>query len=246
MLRKRSEYWRNVIDPSVGFVRSRYASGDWITPVDPTKRGEFTTQLPDGKTQKERYVTESNPYIYTFYVPQNVPGLIETLGGNEKFIAALDGLFSRGLYNQKRAVAPHSLSLRFRGGAAKTQAQIRKSLTLYTDGPGGLPGNDDEGQMSAWWVLGAMGIYPVCPGRPVYSIGSPLFTRLTLHHPGGSSFVIEAHNNSDSAMYIRSATLNGKRLRVAQIDHATLTKRGRLVLEMSSRPMPNAFTESPK
>jgi predicted alpha-1,2-mannosidase len=247
MLRKRSEYWRNVIDTSVGFARGRYANGAWITPFDPAKPGEFTTNLPNGSTLKERYVTESNPYIYTFYVPQNVRGLIQTLGGNQKFVAALDGLFNRGLYDQGNEPSHHIPYLYdFAGAPEKTQAQVRKSLALYSVGPGGLPGNDDEGQMSAWWVLGAMGIYPVCPGRPVYSIGSPLFTRITLHHPDGSTFVIEAHNNSDSAMYIRSATLNGKHLRIAQIDHATLMKPGQLVFEMSSAPTPNAFTELPR
>jgi putative alpha-1,2-mannosidase len=176
-----------------------------------------------------------------------VPGLIKALGVNRKFVAALDRLFDRGLYNQGNEPSHHIPYLYdFAGALEKTQLQIRKSLALYSDGPGGLPGNDDDGQMSAWWVLGAMAIYPVCPGRPVYSIGSPLFTRLTLHHPDGSLFVIEAHDDSDSAMYIRSATLNGKRLRVAQITHATLMKPGRLVFEMSSTPTPNAFTESPK
>jgi predicted alpha-1,2-mannosidase len=247
MLRRRSEYWRNVIDNSVGFARGRYANGDWITPFDPAKPGEFSTKHPNGTTLKERYVTESNPYIYTFYVPQNVHGLIQALGGNGKFVAALDGLFNRGLYDQGNEPSHHIPYLYdFAGAPEKTQAQIRKSLALYTDGPGGLPGNDDDGQMSAWWVLGAVGIYPVCPGRPIYSIGSPLFKRITLHHSDGSTFVIEAHNNSDSAMYIRSATLNGKRLRVAQINHSELMKSGRLVFEMSSNPTPNAFTGVPK
>ncbi len=88
MLRKRSENWRNVIDASVGFARGRYADGSWIQPFDPAKPGDITVTAKDGRKLKEQYVTESNPYIYTFYVPQNVPGLIGALGGNQKFIAA--------------------------------------------------------------------------------------------------------------------------------------------------------------
>ncbi len=246
MLRKRSENWRNVIDASVGFARGRYADGSWIQPFDPAKPGDITVTSKDGRKIKEQYVTESNPYIYTFYVPQNVPGLISALGGNQKFVASLDGLFSRGLYDQGNEPSHHIPYLyNFAGAPEKTELQVRKSLALYRDAPDGLPGNDDDGQMSAWWVLSAMGIYPVAPGRPVYTIGSPLFSRVTLHHADGSTFVIEAHGNSDGAPYVHSATLNGVPLHVAQIDHATLMKSGRLVFEMSATPTGNAFTEQP-
>ncbi len=247
MLRKRSENWRNVIDTKTGFARGRYANGSWIEPFDPAKPGDITVTLKDGRTVKEQYVTESNPYIYTFFVPQNVPGLIEAIGGREKFIAELDGLFNQNLYDQGNEPSHHIPYLyNFAGAPEKTEAQVRRSLALYRDGPAGLPGNDDDGQMSAWWVLGAMGIYPVCPGRPVYSIGSPLFSRVTLRHADGTTFVIEAHGVSDAAMYVHSATLNGRPLHVAQIDHATLMKTGKLVFEMSASPAGNAFTEQPR
>jgi predicted alpha-1,2-mannosidase len=246
MLRKRSENWRNVIDPSVGFARGRYADGSWITPFKSTD-AHFTAKLPNGQEKKEDYTTESNPYIYTFYVPQNVPGLIQQLGGKQAFIDKLDGLFSRNLYDQGNEPSHHIPYLyNFAGAPAKTEAQVRKSLALYQDGPDGLPGNDDDGQMSAWWVFSAMGLYPVCPGRPVYSIGSPLFTRMSIRHPDGTTFTIEAPNNSDATPYVRSVTLNGKPLHIAQIDHATLMKTGKLVFEMSSSPTSNAFTELPK
>jgi predicted alpha-1,2-mannosidase len=228
MLRKRSENWRNVFDASVGFVRGRHEDGSWVEPFEPGKNAS--------------YITEGLPWQYTFFVPQNIPGLIEAMGGRERFIAKLDGLFERNLYDQGNEPSHHIPYLyNYAGAYAKTEAQIRKSLALYTDAPGGLPGNDDDGQMSAWWVMSAMGFYEVCPGRPVYSIGSPLFERVTIHHADGTSFVIEAIGNSDSAPYIRTAMLNGKPLATPQIDHTSLMKTGHLVFQMSGSPKVSAF-----
>jgi predicted alpha-1,2-mannosidase len=228
MLRKRSENWRNVFDASVGFARGRHADGTWVEPFDPTKNA--------------LYITEGLPWQYTFFVPQNIPGLIDAMGGREHFIAKLDGLFNRNLYDQGNEPSHHIPYLyNYAGAYAKTQAQVRKSLALYSDAPDGLPGNDDDGQMSAWWVMSAMGFYPVCPGRPVYAIGSPLFERVTIHHADGTSFVIEAIGNSDSAPYIRAAMLNGKPLATPQIDHTSLMKTGHLVFRMSDSPKVSAF-----
>jgi predicted alpha-1,2-mannosidase len=228
MLHKRSENWRNVFDSAVGFVRGRHADGTWVMPFDPAKPAS--------------YITEGLPWQYTFFVPQNIPGLIEAMGGRDRFIAQLDGLFDRNLYDQGNEPSHHIAYLYNAAGApAKTEQRVREMMALYTDAPGGLPGNDDDGQMSAWWVMSSIGIYQVCPGRPVYSIGSPLFHRVTLHHADGTTFVIETTGNSDRAAFIRAATLNGKPLTVPQIDHASLMRAGHLVLEMSDSPNPNAF-----
>jgi predicted alpha-1,2-mannosidase len=231
LLHTRSEDWHNVFDESVGFVRGRHADGAWVEPFDPSKPAP--------------YITEGLPWQYTFFVPQNIPGLIEAMGGREKFIEELDGLFQRGLYDQGNEPSHHIAYLYNDAGAAwKTEKHIRELLALYTDAPGGEPGNDDDGQMSAWWVMSAMGIYQVCPGRPVYSIGSPLFRRVTLHHQDGSSFVIDAKGNSEKAMYIHTALLNGRRLTKPVIEHAVLMKPGKLVLEMSESPEAGAFDAS--
>jgi len=231
MLRKRSENWRNVFDTKTGFARGRHADGSWVEPFDPAKPAS--------------YITEGLPWQYTFFVPQNVPGLIDAMGGRARFVATLDGLFDRNLYDQGNEPSHHIAYLYNMAGAPeKTERHVRQMLALYTDAPDGLPGNDDDGQMSAWWVMSAMGIYEVCPGRPVYSIGSPLFSRITLHHADGTSFVIEAHGNSDSAPYIRTASLNGKPLKQPLVDHATLMKAGHLEFQMSGSPATSAFDRS--
>jgi len=106
----------------------------------------------------------------------------------------------------------------------------------YNSGPFGLSGDDDGGAMSAWYVFSAMGFYPVCPGEPVYEIGSPIFDRLTLSAGGGKTFVIEARNVSDMNKYIQSAVLNGQALNKTWIAHADIVRGGRLVFQMGSRP----------
>jgi predicted alpha-1,2-mannosidase len=228
MLRKRSENWRNVFDNKVGFVRGRHADGSWVEPFDPAKPAS--------------YITEGLPWQYTFFVPQNIPGLIAAMGGRERFIAELDGLFDRHLYDQGNEPS-HQIAYLYdaAGAPAKTERRVREMMALYSDAPDGLPGNEDDGQMSAWWVMSAMGIYQVCPGRPVFSIGSPLFHRVALHHSDGTTFVIEANGNSDRDAYIQGATLNGAPLNTPEIDYTTLMHAGHLVFQMSDSPNVSAF-----
>ena len=224
MFHKRSENWRNVIDPETGFARGRHADGTWISPFNPAKSTSYTT--------------ESNPWIYTFFVPQNPQGMIEAEGGREKFIARLDGLFDKNLYDQGNEPSHHIPYLYDAAGAAwKTQERIRAAMALYNDSPGGEPGNDDDGQMSAWYVLSAMGFYQVCPGYPEYWIGSPIFDKATLHVPGGKEFTIVAKNNSAANKYIQSATLNGRPFTGYLLRHADIVKGGVLVFEMGSVPV---------
>src|SRR5579859_3535223 len=184
-----------MLHPRGRFARGRYADGHWVKPFDPA--------------QPARYITEGIPWQYTFFVPQNVPGLIAVLGGRGRFIARLDGLFARHLDDQSNEPSHHIPYLYDYAGAAwKTQQHVREVLSQYNDSPGGLPGNDDGGQMSAWYILSAMGFYPVCPGVATYAIGSPLFSRVTIHQPHGKTFAIVANHNSAKNIYIQSATLN--------------------------------------
>jgi predicted alpha-1,2-mannosidase len=221
--RKRSESWRNVLDPETGFARGRHADGSWDKPFDPA--------VP------YHYITEGIPWQYTFFVPQNVPGLIDAVGGRDKFIAKLDGLFNRKLYDQGNEPS-HGIAFLYDAAGApwKTQERIRAVMAEYDSTVNGLPGNDDDGQMSAWYVLSAMGFYPVCPGVPEYWIGSPIFDHVTLHLAGGKTFSIVAKNQSRENKYIQSSRLNGQVLNGFRLAHQDLTRGGELVFEMGAQP----------
>jgi predicted alpha-1,2-mannosidase len=222
LLLKRSNNWKNVFDPETRFVRGRYANGSWITPFDPSKSATC--------------VTESNPWEYTFFVPQDVDGLIHAAGGREAFISKLDGLFAAKLYNQGNEPG-HAIAYlyNFAGDPAKTQQRVRELLhTQFTLGPEGLPGNDDAGQMSAWYVLSAMGFYQVCPGTPSYSIGSPLFSRTVIHLENGRRFTIAAPNNSDERIYVRSVRLDGHPQTGWSFSHSDILRGATLTFEMGA------------
>lgn len=221
---KRSDNWHNVFDPSLGFVRGRHADGQWVTPFDPAKR--------------ETFITEGVPWQYTFFVPQDVKGLITASGGPNKFIAKLDGLFANNLYDQGNEPSHGIAYLYNRAGAPwKTQQHVHDILlTQFGTGPSGLPGNDDAGQMSAWYVLSAMGFYQERPGTPTYSIGSPLFTRVVIHQENGRSFTIMAHGNSAQNIFVHSVTLNGRSLPQPQFSHHDIVSGATLVLQMGAKP----------
>lgn len=229
-IRPRAENWRNVFDPTVGFVRGRHADGTWSTPFTPGER--------------YRYITEGVPWQYTFFVPQNVHGLIQAMGGNQAFIEKLDGLFEAHLYEQGNEPSHHIAYLYDYADAAwKTQSRIRDVMnTEYHVGPDGLSGNDDAGQMSAWYVMSAMGFYPVCPGKPVYSLGSPLFSRIVIHQPNGKDFTIEAPDASDTNKYIQSAELNHHRSHSVEITHQDIMSGSTLHLRLGPKPNPTALT----
>ena len=234
-LSKRAQYFRNVFDTTTGFVRGRYANGAWAKPFQPNVR------YP--------YITEGTPWQYSWYVPQDIPALIRLMGGEKEFDARLDTLFEQAVSNtpsfrenpyywqgnEPDQLAPYLYD--YAGEPWKTQYWVRQIMRRsYLDNAGGLPGNDDAGQMSAWYVFSAMGFYPVCPGKPVYAIGSPLFNKITLHLKGGKTFTIIAKDNSSRNVYIQSARLNGKPLNKPWISHADIMKGGILKLQMSDHP----------
>jgi predicted alpha-1,2-mannosidase len=193
----RAQNYRNVIDPQTGFARGRHADGSWDSPFDPAVQ--------------YKYITEGLPFQYTFFVPQDIPGLIKLVGGRDAFIAKLDALFAGGHYDHGNEPSHHIAYLYDNAGAAwKTQQHVRNVLeTQYADSPSGLAGNDDCGQMSAWYVMSSLGFYAVSPGTPIYQIGAPLFDDATIHLESGKQFHIHAAGASAGKLYIHSATLNG-------------------------------------
>lgn len=222
-LMKRSKNYQNVIDPQTGYARGRYADGTWIKTFDPF-------------AQRSSFITEGSPAQYTFYVPQDVNGLIKHIGGEKRFIEKLDTLFDQSYYwhgnepnNQIVYLYP------FANQAWKTQEKVRQIIREeYDITAGGMSGNEDGGQMSAWLVFSMMGYYPVCPGTPNYIIGSPTFEETTLNLPNGKTFKIIAKGNSTKTPYIQSATLNGKPFTQNFLTHQQIMAGGILDLKMSN------------
>ncbi len=237
---ERGAYFRNLFDPLMGFMRAR-ENARWVEPFDP-------------RSVTVHY-TEANPWQYSFFAPQDIPGLIQLFGGRESFVGKLDQLFSEkeqltgrnqldisgmiGQYAQGNEPSHHVAYLYDYAGAPwKTQQIVRRILdSLYSPEPDGLCGNDDCGQMSAWYVFGAMGFYPVTPGLPDYSIGSPLFDRVTLRLEDGKQFVIDAEGNSPKDRFIQSARVNGAASTRTYIKHEEIMRGG--LLEFVMGPQPN-------
>lgn len=177
-LLRRSKNWHNVIDPSIGYANGRHADGSFATDTDPF---DF-----------EPFITEGAPCHYTWYVPHEVDSLVAVLGGTEAFEAKLDSMFSCHRYWHGNEPC-HQVAYLYDyiGRPEKTAAQVRHIMeTEYLDEPGGLSGNDDAGQMSAWYVFSAMGLYPVCPSDPEYTLGEPAFDSITIRPEGGLPFTI--------------------------------------------------------
>lgn len=218
-LLQRSYSYRNVYNPQLGWVDGRNADGTWMN-GDP-----FSFQ---------KYITEGKPCHYTWYVPHDVRGLASLMGGTEAFISKLDTLFDNSLYWHGNEPC-HQIAYLYNyvGAPHKTQQRVRHIMeTEYAPLHDGLAGNDDAGQMSAWYIFSAMGFYPVCPGVPEYAIGSPCFDRLTIHNDNGTSFVIEAANASAENIYILSAKLNGKPLPTPFLQHSDITAGGKLTVTL--------------
>ncbi|MCE7058761.1 GH92 family glycosyl hydrolase [Dyadobacter sp. CY343] len=231
-LRKRALNYKNVIDPGTGYARGRYADGQWIADFDPfAKRASF--------------ITEGSPAQYTWFVPQDIAGLQALIGGKKAFIDKLDTLFNHGHYwhgNEPNHQIAYLYA--FAGQPWKTQQWTRKIIRdEYDTGMGGLSGNEDGGQMSAWLAFSMMGFYPVTPGIEQYVIGSPVFEEITIRGTKGSKFSIVANGVSDNAPYIQSATLNGKPFNRSYLTHQEIVKGGKLVLQMGPKPNTKWATE---
>lgn len=227
ILNERAGNWRNVFDTSTGYVRGRYADGTWYEPFDPNE-----TRTP--------YITEGTPFQYTWYVPHDVYGLMNAMGGREIFIQQLDKLFKTDQYWHGNEPGHQTAYMYAYAGAPwKTQQRLKTIIEEeYGTGPGGLSGNEDAGQMSAWLVFSMTGFYPVCPGTPYYIIGAPAFPKATINLDNGNTFNIIAENISDVNFYIQSATLNGKPFDRAWISHEEIVNGGALIFVMG--PKPNA------
>lgn len=237
-----SRNYRNYFDPETKLMRGRLSDGSWITPFDPAS------------VQRPSNYVEGNAWQWAWFVPQDVEGLMELVGGQKSFEAHLDTLFTTsseltgdpnaaadvtgmiGQYAHGNEPSHHIPYLyNYAGAPRKTQALVDHILrTLYHNDPNGLSGNEDVGQMSAWYALSAMGFYSFCPGRPIYEIGRPIFDKVTIHLSNGKDFVIQAKNNSVENKYIRSMKLNGEDLAEPRFSHFDLMKGGELIFEMEN------------
>jgi predicted alpha-1,2-mannosidase len=239
---KRAANWRNTFNTADGFVEPRISSGEFRRPFDPTRAGA------------ESGFTEGNAWQYSWYQPQDVQGLINLLGGNQKLIAKLDAMFDAkvdpkqyadvedmagmmGQYVHGNEPSHHLAYLYDYAGAPwRTQDRLRQIVeSQYLPTPGGLVGNDDLGQMSAWLIFTSLGFYPVAPGSNEYVIGRPFVDRAVLHLPNGKTLTTVADNLSASNAFVQSVTLNGIPLKRTFVRHEELMRGGELHFVMSRK-----------
>lgn len=243
---ERAKYYKNYFDDKIKFVRGKMADGSWRTPFNPISSQHRTDDFCEG-----------NSWQYTWLVPHDVEGLIKMHGGEETFITKLDSLFSIksdqvegassdisgliGQYAHGNEPGHHIIYLyAFAGQQWKTAEKVREICnTFYTDQPDGLCGNEDCGQMSAWYVLSSMGMYPVNPANGAYVFGSPLFDKAEIGLPQGKVFKFIAENNSKENIYIQAVELNGKPYSKSFITHKIILDGGTLIFKMGNTPNKN-------
>jgi predicted alpha-1,2-mannosidase len=240
---KRAANWRNAWDPQSGFMRAKLSNGRFRTPFDPTFAGYGSDY------------TEGNAWQYSWYVPQDVAGLIGAMGGDAKFVDKLDALFDAkvdpshfknveditgliGWYAHGNEPSHHIAYLYDYAGAPwKTQQRLKQIMdSQYAARPDGLAGNDDLGQMSAWYVFTALGFYPVTPGSDEYAIGRPFVPKAVLHLTNGHSFTVVAEHLDAAHPYVGKVTLNGKPLDRVYLRHAEILAGGELRFTMQATP----------
>ena len=240
---KRAKYYQHYYDSSTGFMRGKMADGSWRTPFNPIS-----------SQHREDDYCEGNAWQYTWLVPHDVEGLIELFGSEEAFTTKLDSLFTIESIKVEGASADitgligqyahgnepsHHISYMYAWVGRQWQAAERVReicTTMYTDKPDGLSGNEDCGQMSAWYVFSSLGFYPVNPANGAYVFGSPMFDKAEIVLPEGKSFRVVAENNSSDNIYIQSATLNGKSYEKTFITHKDIVNGGELVFKMGNKP----------
>ncbi|MES2394080.1 MAG: GH92 family glycosyl hydrolase [Acidobacteriota bacterium] len=244
-LMERSENFKHLYDKESGFVRPRYSDGHWAGPFDP---------IEISVTRKWRDYTEANAWQTTFCVQHKPKLLIDLVGGNEAFVAKLDGLFSAssamppdmppdvaglvGQYAHGNEPCHHVAYLyNYAGAPGKTQKRVRSLMeTMYDNQPDGMAGNEDCGQMSAWFVISALGLYAVDPVSAMYDIGTPLFDHAEIALPGGRKLVIEAKRDSPESIYVHGLVWNGKPVHGLVVEHAQLAQGGTLTFHLGDKP----------
>ncbi|UCH30768.1 MAG: GH92 family glycosyl hydrolase [Myxococcales bacterium] len=236
-LRARASSYAGFFDEETGTLRPRNRDGSFLSPFDPDAiEGSFPLRLGG-----PGYV-EGTAWNYAFFVPHDVEGLV-ALHGPDTFVERLQWTFDTDrfvMWNEPDMHYPYLFTF-VEEEAARAQREVRRAMARYFgEGPDGLPGNDDAGTLSAWFVFSAMGFYPVTPGVPEYRLGSPLFERITIHlseaHHSGETFVIEASGNGPGAMFVRDAELDGQPLQRPVLSHAAIIDGGSLRLRMSATP----------
>ena len=252
---KRAANWRNAFDPATGFMRARKRDGSFREPFDPTTSGYGSDY------------TEGNAWQYSWYVPHDIAGLAQAHGGEDKLLARLDQVFDAkvdpkifahmeditgliGWYAHGNEPSHHVAYLYAAAGQPwRTQQRLGGIMkSQYAPRPDGLAGNDDLGQMSAWYVFTALGFYPVAPGSNEYIIGRPFLPRATLNLPNGKHFTVIAEGLDDAHPYIERALLNGKPLQRAFLRHEEILAGGELRFTMQAEPnreWPGAGAERP-
>ncbi len=241
---KRAGYYKNHFDASTGFMRGKLANGEWKQEFDPL----FSSHRDD------EYV-EGNAWQYSWFAPHDIGGLVTLHGGADNFVTKLDSLFSIdeavkgehaspdisgliGQYAHGNEPSHHvAYAYNYVGMPWKTAERANEIMrTMYTTEVDGLCGNEDCGQMSAWYVLSSMGFYPVNPADGNYILGTPLFDEATINLGNGKSFTISAENNSPDNIYIQSVTLNGQELSRSWFTHQEMMKGGELRIIMGNQP----------
>ncbi len=248
---RRARSFEQLYDSTTGFIRPKLADGSWQKDFDPLK------------TEGQGFI-EGNAWNYSLYVPHDPAKMIVWAGGNTKFVAHLDSLFTMQL-DEKHIAESEDIDKRgiignyvhgnepshhvpylynYAGAPWKTQQRVHQIMdNLYAPTPGGLPGNDDCGQMSAWYVFSALGFYPVCPGSNEYVLGSPSVTEAKLNLENGRTFNIRAIGLSKENIYVKRILLNGQPTSKLFINHEELMAGGEMIFEMTSKPVKKTSIE---
>jgi len=242
---KRAQNFENVFDPNIGFMRPKLSDGSW--------KKDFNTLSTHGQG-----FIEGNAWNYSLYVPHKPEQMIEMMGGNIRFVEHLDSLFTMQIDDEHFAETEditrdgiignyvhgnepgHHIPYLYNWTDKpwKTQERVRMIMeTMYSNTPDGLCGNDDAGQMSAWYIFSALGFYPVCPGSEIYNIGSPLVKSARIKLENGKEIIIEVKNQSPQHIYVQKVMFNGKIIQKLELKHSDIIKGGTITYYMGSEPV---------